>query len=102
MRAPPLGLAKSIYYLHFRVMKALGSAGVPVPRTLALCEDSRQVILSFMYAIFKLLSSVVLQVLLSPPPPLSLFRLHFCQQAIVSKSVKLVGFFPSCGKSYFG
>ena len=25
----------------FRVMKALGSAGVPVPKTLALCEDSR-------------------------------------------------------------
>ena len=26
---------------HFRVMKALGSAGVPVPKTLALCEESR-------------------------------------------------------------
>lgn len=26
-----------------RVMKALGSAGVPVPKTLALCEDSRLV-----------------------------------------------------------
>lgn len=42
LRRPPLhGVLQSAHDMsrEFRVMKALGSTGLPVPRTIALCED---------------------------------------------------------------
>ena len=44
---------------HFRVMKALGENGVPMPNLLALCEDDRYIItllLLFLFYSVKLLS----------------------------------------------